>query len=234
MDVQFDPWKTFSLGIFGSAPEAFHRAIPLTVAQLGNASLPDFFLLAPDCSSEETLNIINALKERGVFEARVIGLELSQVRNKFESPFYASFPICLTEDLEDTKARFAMLLEKQRWKLLNEYLWNKKAKSHPLEEKNDAIFFLHSFCLGLGIKLADHQSCFQKSEKNPQELNSHEILDLLVILAKEISHKIGQPVEAREILKVQTAHLPFRLRTEVRAHVERSLERLWKGSGNAA
>lgn len=234
MDVQFDPWKIFSLGIFGSAPEAFHRATPLTVEQLENVSLPDFFLLAPDCSPEETVTIINALKERGVFEARVIGLELSQVGKKFESPFYAAFPICLTEDIEDTKIRFAMLLEKQRWKLLNEYLWNKKTKTQSQEEESDAIFFLHSFCLGLGIKLSDHQNCFQRSEKNLHDLNSHEILDLLVILAKEISLKIAQPTDAREILKVQTAHLPFRLRTEVRAHVERSLERLWKGSGNAA
>lgn len=234
MDVQFDPWKIFSLGIFGSAPEAFHRAIPLTVEQLDTTSLPDFFLLSPDCSPEESLNILNALKERGIFEARVVGLELSQVGKKFQSPFSASFSICLTEDLEETKIRFAMLLEKQRWKLLNEYLCNRKTKSNSQEEASEAVFILHSFCLGLGIKLADHQTCFQKSEKNPQELNSHEILDLLVILSKEISHKIGQSAEAREILKVQTAHLPFRLRTEIRAHVERSLERIWKGSGNAA
>lgn len=234
MDALFDPWKNFSLGIFGSAPEIFHRAHPLTLNQLDSQSLPDFFLLGPNCTQEEIKEIVGALKTKGIFESRIIRVGLSHSDQKIDLSFASTFPICLTENSEDTKTRFALHLEKQRWKLLNEFLHKRQKGQAENSRPNDAIFFLHSFCLSMGLKLQEHQNTFEKIESPIQDLSPHELTDLLTLLALEIVNRISRPAEAREFLKLHTSQLPFRLRTEVRATVEKTLERLWKGTSNAA
>lgn len=233
MESNFDPLRKVSLGIFGTAPEAFHHAIPFTVRQLEFESIPDFFLIAPNLDRKEIEEILQKLDSLNVYRSRIIFLVSAQDVRSTSEPFFGQFLLTNSETAEEFKFRVANFFELQRISLLNEFC--EKIRPQAPNCVPPAVNIAHSLCLQLQLAPEEHiQSLHKSLEALDGKSPPKNLPETISNLAISLFRLMDQPNLAREELKNITAQLPFRLRTEIRAAVEKTFERIWRGNSHAA
>ncbi len=233
MESNFDPFRKVSLGIFGTAPEAFHHATPFTIRQLEFETPTDFFLIAPNLETQEAGEILRKLDSLNIYRSRIIFLCSSQEALNSIDPAYGRFTLSATETAEEFKARIATFFELQRISFLNEFF--QRARAEITAYLPPAVNIAHSLCLQLQVSPEEHVQALNLTfHLNTPNDFPKSLAETICKISSRLTDCLDQPNLAREELKNLTAQLPFRLRTEVRAAVEKTFERLWRSNAHVA
>lgn len=134
------------------------------------------------------------------------------------------------ENTEEYKNKIFMALRAQRQRHLISILAQARV---PSNENFEAAQVAHSFACLLDFSPHRHRALVQKTLELPAPVTSAwpaslSFEECLAHTARLAAAQWRQPAEFRELLRVRSAALPFRARTELRSLAERALESVWR------
>ncbi len=219
-------WKKYPLVVVGNAFEFFPFSHFRNVAELPS-DLDSFVLL--HLPPNDLLPATRALIDGGFPADQIVLVLHESLRTPSDIFCTGQLPIHPEDKAEDVRLRLQSCLDRQRLKKISCVL--AKTQSPHAERAHLA----HALACSYHLSPKRHEQTIALALASPLTIWPTEMNEALLAACADLAQAhFADPTQFRELFRERSAALPFRLRSELKATIEKILSTAWKGKSHAA